>query len=127
MPTDANPNKKEWKERGVGTLRLNVSDLEPEDDPLIQMPAKDEDDAASGKKTSGPAPPKARLVMRADGSQRVILNSSVQKELRFGTPEGERPNSMQFLFQGTWEGQMQLLTLRVSHSFTLSSYFGVFC
>lgn len=89
----AENGKKEWKERGVGMLKLNTQVGSP-----------------SSK------PPKARLILRTDGIGKVVLNSPIQKNLLFGTPTGEQPSSGQIFFNGVWEGEMQSLTLRVCQS-----------
>jgi Ran-binding protein 3 len=87
-------DKKEWKERGLGVLRLNVSGL-------------DADDAECR--------PKARLVMRADGSHRVILNTPIQKSLKFGDKNGDRPTNGYLAFMGTLDGKpnLEFLQLKV--------------
>lgn len=51
--------------------------------------------------------------MRADGSQRVVLNSPIQKNLLFGDGSGGKPRNGACIFQGVWEGEIQLLTLKV--------------
>lgn len=87
--------KKEWRERGVGVLRLNVT----------RPPVEDEDNVK----------PTARLLMRADGSHRVLLNSPIRKELTFGTPTGEKPTGGFLFFSGTIDNktELQLLQLKV--------------
>lgn len=86
--------KGEWKERGLGTLRFNV-----------QNPAEEEADAK----------PKARFVMRADGSHRLILNTPVKKEIKFGTVTGEAPTGQYVYFMGSIDNkpQLELLQLKV--------------
>lgn len=85
--------KKEWRERGLGVLRLNVKKLE------------DDDEKA-----------KARLLMRADGSHRVVLNTPIMKDMKFGTPTGGPPQGGYMLFMGTIEGStgLELLQVKVS-------------
>ncbi|KAM3420046.1 hypothetical protein BST61_g3356 [Cercospora zeina] len=85
---------KEWRERGVGVLRLNV-----------QRPLHDD----SGTKTT------ARLLMRADGSHRVLLNTTILPEIKFGQPDGSRPNGSYVYFMGTIDEKkdLQLLQLKV--------------
>lgn len=87
--------KKEWRERGLGILRLNVSKPAP-DDPEGKL--------------------KARFLMRADGSHRVVLNTPVKKEISFGAAGGGAPQSGLMLFMGTIDGVMglELLQLKVS-------------
>ena len=109
--------RKEWKERGIGVVRLNVkkatsaapvstavtegeSDKDNDDD--------DEDDVDSK--------PRARLLMRTDGSHRVILNTPVKKEIRFGAPDGSEPKNGFIYFMGAADGKgsVELLQLKVS-------------
>ena len=79
--------KKDWRERGAGILKVNVS--------------VDDDDK------------KARLLMRADGSHRVVLNSPIHKSLKFGNVSGEKPTGMTNLFLGTLPGQSQLVSMQL--------------
>ena len=87
--------KKEWKERGLGVVRLNVKKAGSEDEE---------------------AKPTARLLMRAEGSHRVILNTAVKKEIKFGTPNGEAPQGGYVYFMGAVDGKtgLELLQLKVS-------------
>ena len=84
--------KREWRERGLGVLRLNV-----------KHPADEEK-------------PKARFLMRADGSHRVVLNTPVKKEITFGSPQGGQPQGGLMFFMGTIDGKssLELLQLKVS-------------
>lgn len=92
-PNPANNDKKEWRERGMGVLRLNV------------MKALSDDDQDQK--------PTARLLMRADGSHRVLLNSPIKKELTFGAPNGGKPTGGYLYFMGTIDGGLELLQLKV--------------
>lgn len=91
-----NETKKEWKERGLGLLKLNRGKVNDED----------EKDAST----------KARLIMRADGSHRVVLNSPIKKELKFGNPDGKAPSGGYLYFWGSVDGKphLELLQLKVS-------------
>lgn len=84
--------KKEWKERGLGVVRLNVK--------------YDDSEAA----------PKARLVMRADGSHRVTLNTPVLKGVKFGSVTGDAPVGGYVYFMGSIDGsaKLELLQMKVS-------------
>jgi Ran-binding protein 3 len=92
---------KQWRERGSGVLRLNIKKSSP-----------DEPDAQ----------PQARLIMRADGSHRVVLNTIVKKELKFGDPQGGPPQGGSLLFMGTipgvedGAGKLELLQIRVGRA-----------
>lgn len=91
--------KKEWRERGFGVLRLNVRRRQP-----------DEEDQT----------PKARLLMRAEGSHRVVLNTPIKKEISYGTPDGDKPNNGFLFFMGAIDATgLELLQMKVGHtSFT---------
>lgn len=91
--------KKEWKERGLGVVRLNVKNLVPDD----------EDEEPK---------PMARLLMRADGSHRVILNTPIKKEIKFGSASGGQPQGGLLLFMGTVDGKasLEMLQLKVSNA-----------
>lgn len=93
--------KKEWRERGLGVLRLNVKKI-----------SEAEEEKA-----------KARLLMRADGSHRVVLNTPVMKDMKFGTPTGGPPQGGYMLFMGTIEGSsgLELLQVKVSSPYTRPS------
>ncbi|KAK7542106.1 uncharacterized protein J3D65DRAFT_612631 [Phyllosticta citribraziliensis] len=94
-----NDDKKEWKERGIGNLKLNV---------WKQSRADQE----------AKVPKKARFVMRADGSHRVVLNSPIQKELKFGgIPNGSKPTNGYVFFMGTLEGNgIELLQVKMKQA-----------
>lgn len=90
--------KKEWKERGLGVVRLNVKKAAPGED---------------GTK------PKARLLMRAEGSHRVILNTPVKKEIKIGAPNGGPPQGGYVYFMGAVDGKtsLELLQLKVRSTY----------
>ncbi|KAK3067624.1 hypothetical protein LTR53_015403, partial [Teratosphaeriaceae sp. CCFEE 6253] len=85
--TDAESGKKEWRERGLGMLRFNVN--------------------------RGGEVPKARFLMRADGSHRVVLNTPVKKEIKIGAAMGGPPQGGLMAFLGTVEGGAGLEMLQV--------------
>lgn len=94
--------KKEWRERGFGTIRLNVRRLQPDENQK----------------------PKARLLMRAEGSHRVVLNTPVTKEIKYGTPGGEKPSGGYLFFMGTIDGNtgLEVLQLKVGDMQTIHSF-----
>ncbi|KAK6442263.1 hypothetical protein LTR95_001513 [Oleoguttula sp. CCFEE 5521] len=95
-------SKKEWRERGLGALKLNVK----------RVPSEDGDAEESSK---------VRLLMRADGSHRVVLNTPVNKDIKFGAPSGGPPTSGVMLFMGTVEGGsgLEILQLKLKQQFAL--------
>jgi Ran-binding protein 3 len=77
-----------WQERGVGPLKLNVTREEPS---------------------------KARFVLRADGTHRLLLNVAVTGQLRFGDASGEEPSDGKLLFTApTPTGEIESHMLRVT-------------
>lgn len=103
--------RKEWKERGIGTLRLNVAK------PVAAEEGDEEVNEGEGEtKAQEKAKPKARLVMRADGSHRLVLNTPVQKDIKFGAAGGGPPQGGLMLFMGAVDGRVELemLQLKVS-------------
>ncbi|KAF2223900.1 hypothetical protein BDZ85DRAFT_262392 [Elsinoe ampelina] len=111
-------SKKEWKERGLGTLRLNVQDA-------LSSSAADLE-AGEGAKADDDEDKhvRARLVMRADGSHRVILNTPIKKELRFGSVKGEAPVGGYIYFMGSIDGRpkLELLQLKIRQQFAMELY-----
>lgn len=87
---------KEWKERGVGTFKVNVKE-----------PPSDADDETPKKKT-------ARMIMRADGVLRVMLNSPIFKGMPAGEVSGEEPKGKQLNLASVEDGKTVPLLLRVS-------------
>lgn len=88
---DGEGKERGWKERGVGNIKLNVT----LDDPK-----------------------KARFVLRADGTHRLILNAAVTKTLVFGADsEGAKPKDGRLLFNSpNAEGNLEMHLLKVRNS-----------
>lgn len=78
---------KVWKERGIGTFKINVRNVD-------------------GKETG-------RMIMRADGAGRVMLNSPIFKGMSYGDANNKPPSSKQIMLVGTEEGRTVPLLLRV--------------
>lgn len=106
----AESGKKEWKERGVGTLRLNLLDQET---PTGTTDDKDINDKTKPKAASK-VKTRARLIMRADGSHRVVLNTPILREIKFGDASGAAPKSGLVYFMASVDGgKLELLQLKV--------------
>ena len=86
---DGEGSERGWKERGVGNIKLNVTKEEPK---------------------------KARFVLRADGTHRLILNAAVTKTLVFGgDSEGAKPKEGRLLFNSPdADGNLEMHLLKVS-------------
>lgn len=97
--------KKEWRERGIGTLRLNASRSTHGDQEVANEQSEENDNTSTT----------ARLLIRADGSHRVLLNSPIVKGLKVGGVQGGPPTNGQLSFMGTIDGktQLELLQLKV--------------
>lgn len=78
---------KKWKERGAGTFKVN-SKTDPD-----------------GKKS-------ARMIMRADGAHRVMLNSAIWKSMPFGV-KGQRPTTKDIYLASKEDNKVSTLLLRV--------------
>lgn len=106
-------SKKEWKERGLGTLRLNIKRPRPDTPDLENGESQAEDNDKL----------RARLVMRADGSHRVILNTPILKQLKFGTVNGDAPQGGIIFFLGSIDGtpKLELMQLKVN-LYTICGY-----
>lgn len=82
---------KGWKERGIGTFKFNITVDEPR---------------------------KARFVLRADGTHRLLLNAAVTKQLVFGgDSNGDKPKEGRLLFNTpSADGALEMHLLKVSGS-----------
>ena len=80
-----------WKERGVGTFKFNITADEPK---------------------------KARFVLRAEGTHRLLLNAAVTRKMVFGgDAQGEKPKDGRLLFNSpNMEGELEMHLLRVGIS-----------
>lgn len=111
----------EWKERGVGVLKLNT----PFDDEESQNDLDEAAKPAGDKPKVFDAPEtklsrKARFIMRADGSHRLILNSPLMTQFPFGgDATGSKPSGSMIVFQGLLEGSDDPRPLRLKVSFQL--------
>lgn len=69
-------------------------------------------------------PKKARFVLRAEGTHRLLLNAAVTRKMVFGgDAQGEKPKDGRLLFNSpNMEGELEMHLLRVSipHSITSS-------
>jgi Ran-binding protein 3 len=92
---------RQWKERGVGTFKFNVTAEQPK---------------------------RARFVLRAEGTHRLLLNARVTREMTFGEDaQGERPKDMRLLFNSpNAGGEVEMHLLKVCYVLTsLLGYSGI--
>ena len=101
---------KEWKERGVGTFKINIRYEE------TKLPSTDQDEddeeAANGAFTQTQR--RGRLIMRTDGVHKVILNTPVFKGMDVGTQEGQEPTGKTMFLQGLEDGKPRGFQIKVS-------------
>lgn len=114
--------EKEWKERGVGTFKINVR---------YEHKARGDDHAAPGGReapqdsetaASSSIERKARLIMRTDGVHRVILNTPVFKDMNVGTHDGKEPTGKTMHLTGLEDGKPTGFQIKVTISL---SHFGI--
>lgn len=87
----------EWKERGLGTFKVNARDV-------------------NGKQVG-------RMIMRADGALRVMLNSPVFEGMNYGDAKNKAPTNKQIFLASTEEGRTVPLLLRTpNESYALDLY-----
>ncbi|KAI9848819.1 MAG: hypothetical protein M1837_006335 [Sclerophora amabilis] len=102
-------NKKEkvWKERGNGTLKLNTSISTARDsEPPTSEDGDEEEGAAKGQKKS------ARLIMRAEGVLRVVLNVPLYKGMSLGDREGNAPTGKAVITTAYEDGEPTMFQIR---------------
>ena len=97
-----------WRERGVGTMKLNITRVHSDD----EDDSPDSDDSNDAEATASSR--KARFILRSDGSHRVVLNTPFTKNMTLGgDAAGERPTGSVLLFHGFLEGQEKPSMLQV--------------
>lgn len=108
--------EKGWKERGVGTLKLNVPKSYVDyDHNGLPIPGSFDPSGAEDREDDDgnllPEPVAARLVMRQENTHRVILNTVIIKALKFE----EKPSNtaVQILFTAFEETKPVNMLLKV--------------
>ncbi|OAT11696.1 hypothetical protein BDBG_07134 [Blastomyces gilchristii SLH14081] len=111
---------KEWKERGVGVFKVNIrepangdddtdessEEQQPLEDKVEEKEEKEEVKAKTDEDDNNePKKKTARVIMRADGVWRVILNIPIFKGMKAGDPSGAAPKGKQVHFAGFEEGK----------------------
>lgn len=102
-----------WKERGSGFIKVNVQDAEANQQ--SEQPKEKETDTTG--RNAVPPSKKARLILRANGTNRLVLNTPLTKGLIFGQPgtDGGKPTGRQVMFLGLLDSAtLQTLQLSVS-------------
>nr|KMM68609.1 hypothetical protein CPAG_04935 [Coccidioides posadasii RMSCC 3488] len=86
---------KEWKERGIGTFKINVVETE--------------ESSASKRVVRS-----ARMIMRTDAVLRVVLNSPLFKGMKVGDATGNEPTGKQIHLVGMENGKSTPYLLRTA-------------
>ncbi|RMZ92519.1 hypothetical protein DV736_g214, partial [Chaetothyriales sp. CBS 134916] len=111
---------KEWKERGTGNIKINtryqLKSLNGRECPEGDDPDPEAGDFATEVR-------KARVVMRADGVHRVILNSPVFKGMKVGTNEGKPPVGRTMYLTGLEDGQPRLFQIKIGKEDVLREFY----
>lgn len=106
--------EKGWKERGFGTIKLNVpnSYVEYDENDVPILGSYDPSGREEDQDENSPEPVAARLIMRQENTHRVILNTPIVKALNFEEKHGSG-GGMQILFTA-FEGEKPInMLLRV--------------
>lgn len=126
--------EREWKERGVGTFKINVryvdtalssKDKDEEQDSATSTDGEEDkpnskDRDFSGDDLEGGADDsfatterRARLIMRTDGVHRVILNTPVFKDMHIGEQDGSEPSGKTMHLTGLEDGKLRPFKIKV--------------
>jgi DEAD/DEAH box helicase domain-containing protein len=105
-----------WKERGTGTLKVNVPKSCVNYDPN-GVPVSGSFDLSGLEEDEGePSTAVPRLIMRQDSTHRIILNTAISKLMEFqDKPTTSGAQVMFTAFEGDKEPKPIQLLLRVSH------------
>ncbi|EXJ80970.1 hypothetical protein A1O3_07258 [Capronia epimyces CBS 606.96] len=118
---------KEWKERGVGVLKVNIryesksidgeaeAEAENDDSETGSNPkeSEEEDVESGGQAAFSTVERRARLIMRTDGVHRVVLNTPVFKDMTVGTHDGQEPSGKTMHLTGLEEGKPTFFQIKV--------------
>ncbi|KAK2733113.1 hypothetical protein FQN57_002305 [Myotisia sp. PD_48] len=94
----------EWKERGIGTFKLNVTEL-------VSTGSSGE----SEKSATGNSKKAARFLMRTDGVFRLILNVPLYKGMKVGSAAGDEPTQKAIHISAFEDGKCIPLLIRTSN------------
>ena len=106
-----------WKERGVGTLKINVPKAcATFDDFGTAIPGSFDASGLEEEAESDPNQPKvARLIMRQENTHRVVLNTVILKAMKFEDKPATSTAQIIFTaFEGTTEAKPINMLLKVS-------------
>ncbi|KAK4939993.1 hypothetical protein LTR10_019845 [Elasticomyces elasticus] len=113
--------EKEWKERGVGVLKINIryENRAVGDEASDEKPEDEEDEESGAQADFTGVERKARLIMRTDGVHRLVLNTPVFKDMNVGTHDGQEPSGKTMHLTGLEEGKPTGYQIKVGKEDTL--------
>jgi Ran-binding protein 3 len=88
---------REWKERGIGDLKINVR---------FELKEGSDEEAPQFER-------KARIIMRTEHVHRVVLNTPIFKGMKVGNQSGDEPNGKFLNLAGMENGKPALFMLKV--------------
>ncbi|KAH0544292.1 hypothetical protein FGG08_001555 [Glutinoglossum americanum] len=109
--------EKAWKERGVGLFKLNATATEVENEYDRWSRSSDDstgEEAGDSTTKNADNKRKARLLMRADGVLRVVLNVPVFKGMKVGDEKGNPPTGRMVTFTALEDGKAVPLLVKTS-------------
>ncbi|KAL8243746.1 hypothetical protein R6Q59_010004 [Mikania micrantha] len=138
--------EKEWKERGVGTIKINVryveASLTASSDPTTHADSsegsnnvKHSKNVSKKKNFTGDDPEagadddlarmerRARLLMRTDGVHRLILNTPIFKDMHLGQHDGSEPTGKTMHFTGMEEGKLKTFQIKIGKEDALKEFY----
>ncbi|KAI9799514.1 MAG: hypothetical protein M1833_004036 [Piccolia ochrophora] len=117
-----NRTDKAWKERGMGVLKLNIS-LTHHNEELKAVGEHEQEDSDEDPEKGEAGPQKrgkrsARLLMRAEGVYRVLLNVPVFKDIQVGDKDGLEPPGKTIIMTAPEEGSPVMFQIRFGSNAT---------
>ncbi|KAH7313120.1 hypothetical protein BKA65DRAFT_467537 [Rhexocercosporidium sp. MPI-PUGE-AT-0058] len=107
-----------WKERGVGTLKINVpSSCVSFDDNGVAIPGSFDASGLEDGDAESTGPRVPRLIMRQENTHRVILNTIVVRAMEFADKPGTSTAQIMFTaFEGDKESKPINMILKMSEA-----------
>lgn len=105
-----------WKERGVGTLKINVpKSCVDFDENGAAVPGSFDPSGLEDENEDSAAPRVARLIMRQENTHRVVLNTVIVRAMEFQDKPSNTAAQMLFTaFEGEKEAKPVNMLLKVS-------------
>jgi hypothetical protein len=114
-----------WKERGVGTLKINVpKSCASYDENGLPMPGSFDISGLDDEDDDSTAPRVARIIMRQENTHRVILNTVIVRAMKFeDKPSASNAQILFTAFEGDKELKPINMLLKVSNFLHSASHY----